>query len=122
MIIDVKNITKSENIAIELNKYFTSITEILNKKTDKTPDIDIDKLQHFTNSKLPGETFFHILLITPGQVISFINILDSSKATGIEGLGPKINQLAADILSSSITLLINRSIIRGQFPSQLKCA
>ena len=122
LIIDDKDITKSENIAIEFNKYFTSISDILNRNSDKTPDIDIGKLQHFTNSKLPGDTFFHIPLITRGQVISFINRLDSTKATGIDGLGPKIIKLAADILSPSITLLINRSIIRGQFPSQLKCA
>ena len=75
------------------------ISEILNRNSDKTPDIDIDKLQHFTNSKLPGDTFFHIPLITRGQVISFINKLDSTKATGIDGLGPKIIKLAADILS-----------------------
>ena len=122
LIVDDKNITKSENIALELNEYFTSISEILNRNSYKTPDIDIAKLQHFTNSKLPGDTFFHIPLITRGQVISFINRLDSTKATGIDGLGSKIIKLAADILSPSITLLINRSIIRGQFPSQLKCA
>ena len=45
-------------IAVELNKYFTSISEILDKNAIKTPDIAINKLLCFTNSKLPGDTFF----------------------------------------------------------------
>ena len=55
-------------------------------------------------------------------MLSYINKLDSSKATGVDGLGPRIIKLAANILTLSITILINKSINAGQVPTQLKFA
>ena len=49
-----------------------------------------------------------------------INKLDSTKASGLDGLGPKIIKLADQALSPSIATLINKSIATGQFPAQLK--
>ena len=51
-----------------------------------------------------------------------INKLDSTKATGLDSLGPRIIKLAAQALSPSIAALINKSIATGQFPAQLKHA
>ena len=99
LIINDETFTGSENVATKLNDYFTSIADILNKNQKESPDPDLDRLQHFTNSKLPENTFFHIPLITSGQVLSYINKLDSSKATGVDGLGPRIIKLAANILT-----------------------
>ena len=65
---------------------------------------------------------FCIPNITTEKVTHYINKLDSSKATGLDGLGPKIIKLAADSLSPSIYALINKSLATGQFPSQLKQA
>ena len=65
---------------------------------------------------------FSIPLITTDQVLSFIQFLDPSKATGLDGIGPKIIKLAADLLSPFIATLINKSILSGTFPNQLKCA
>ena len=48
--------------------------------------------------------------------------MDSSKATGLDGLGPRIPKLAVNCLSSSIAALINKSLAKGQFPSHLKQA
>ena len=55
-------------------------------------------------------------------MLSYKNILDPSKATGLDGLGPKIIKLAATNLAPFIAALINKSISSGTFPSQLKCA
>ena len=63
---------------------------------------------------------FKIPLITSDQVLSCINKLDATKAKGIDSLGPKIIELAADILAPSIAKLINKSLLTGTFPSQLK--
>ena len=48
--------------------------------------------------------------------------MELSKATGLDGLGPRIIKLAVDSLSPSIARLINKSIETGVFPSQLKIA
>ena len=74
------------------------------------------------NDNVPDGIHFSIPFITTEQVMSYIRILDPSKATGLDGLGPKINKLAANSISPFIATLINKSIISGTFPSQLKCA
>ena len=67
-------------------------------------------------------TFFTIPFITPEQVTNYINKLDCSKATGLDGIGPRIFKIAACAISPSIAKLINKSILTGCFPSQLKQA
>ena len=44
------------------------------------------------------------------------------KSAGLDGIGPKILKLSADIISPSLTFLINKSIITGHFPDKLKHA
>ena len=80
------------------------------------------KLQTYVNEKVPDDILFSIPSITTEQVLSYINILDPSKATGLDGLGPKIIELAATNLAPFIAALINKSISSGTFTSQLKCA
>ena len=60
--------------------------------------------------------------MTSEQVQSYIKALDQSKATGLDGLGPKIFRLALNSLSQIIAILINVSIHTGQFPNEMKCA
>ena len=87
---------------------------------------NVTKLQTYVNEKVPDDILFSIPSITTEQVLSYINILDPSKATGLDGLGPKIIKLAATNLAPFKAALINISIYigisSGTFPSQLKCA
>ena len=122
LIMNGETITDSEDIAAKLNAYFSSIADILNDHTDQVSTFEDDKLSNFVNSKVPHNSFFTIPLITCDQVLTFINKLDSTKATGIDGLGPRIIKIAASTLSPSITTLINKSISNGCFPSQMKLA
>ena len=84
--------------------------------------MNVNKLREFVNDKVPDDTYFSIPFITTEQVMSYIRILDPSKATGLDGLGPKSMKMAANSISPFIATLINKSIISGTFPSQLKCA
>ena len=54
--------------------------------------------------------------------MSHISTLDSTKATGLDGSGPRIIKLAGNHLAPIIAALINKSISSKVFPSQLKCA
>ena len=85
-------------------------------------DAEVDKIRNFTYSKIPDQTYFCISPITCVQVSSFISKFLPSKATGIDGLGPRIIKMAGHILSPSIALLINKCLEYGQFPSQLHYA
>ena len=82
----------------------------------------LTKLTDFVNNKVPDTTYFNIPYITTEQVLSVIKALDASKATGLDGIGPKIMKLAANCLSPGIADLINKSIDSGSFPSQMKNA
>ena len=48
--------------------------------------------------------------------------LDVSKATGLDQIGPRLLKLSAEVISSSLTNVINCSIKQGIFPDQWKCA
>lgn len=74
------------------------------------PPSEIDKIRNFTNIRSPEQTYFHIPPITREDVSAFIHKLDPSKATGIDGLGPRILKMACHILSPTITVLINKSL------------
>ena len=114
--------TKSEDIASKLNEYFSSVSEIFKDVKSDQLETDLTKLKHFVNSKAPNNTFFKIPVITPEQVCHIISTLDSSKAIGLDGIGPRIIKLIDHILSPSIAALINKSIHTGRFPYQLKLA
>ena len=114
--------TNSQDIAFKLNDYFASISEYINTNDVITSAPDLTKLEAFISSKIPLDTFFRIPKITVNQVSEFINGLNPAKATGLDGIGPRILKLASTVLSPSITALINKSIETATFPDQLKMA
>ena len=122
LIIDNERVTKSEDVAQKLNQYFTSIADILNGNENDTSALNTEKIRNFAENKIPIETYFNIPFITTEQVSTYINKLKPSKATGLDGLGPRVLKMAASVISPSITLLINKSIATGIFPAQLKQA
>lgn len=54
--------------------------------------------------------------------MNFLRKLDITKATGLDGLSPKLLRLSANIISTSITKLINNCGINNTFPNSLKHA
>ena len=122
IIFDNKRYTKSEDIAAKLNQYFSSISEIFKDTDSEQLDTDFNKLKHFVDSKVPNNTYFKIPVITSEQVCRIISTLDSSKAIGLDGIGPRIIKLIDHLLSPSIAALINKSMLTGRFPDQFKLA
>ena len=123
LIINDETVTNAERVAAKINKYFTSIAEILNVQPGDLPPSEIEKKnRNFTYTRIPEQTYFHIPPVTCEQVTSFINKLDPSKAIGIDGFGPRILKMACHILSPTVTMLINKSLKLGIFPDQLKNA
>ena len=122
LVINNERIIDSTKVASKLNEFFASVAEQFEMDNSEISLTDSNKIKTFVNSKVPHDTRFYIPNITTEQVTNYINKLDSSKATGLDGLGPKIIKLAASCLSPSIAALINKSLATGQFPSQLKQA
>ena len=51
-----------------------------------------------------------------------IEKLDNNKATGLDGISPKIFKLCKDFISEPISVIINSCISTGTFPVNLKKA
>ena len=94
-------------------------SEHFESNDNEAPSLNTEKISQYVNNKIPNDTFFTIPFITPEQVTNYINKLDCSKATGLDGIGPRILKIAACAFSPSIAKLINKSIATGRFPSQL---
>ena len=122
LVINNKSIFNSEQIASELNKFFATIAEKCKVSGSGVSRPNIDKIRNFVNSRVPNSINFNIPFKTTDEVTSYINRLDSSKATGLDGIGPRTLKLASNCISPSIATLINKSIITSQFPSQFKVA
>ena len=114
----------SEDIAQKLNIYFSSIADIFCEDNSDATNLDTEGINNFVYDKVPIHTLFTIpyTCITVEQVISHIDKLESSKATGLDGRGPRLLNTTASVISPSIAILINKSIETGIFPSQLKQA
>ena len=98
---------------LNLINIVTSISQILDATDYNSNDLDVTKLRDFVNAKVPDP------FITTDQALSYIRVLDPSKATGVDGLGPKIIKLAANSISNFIAKLMNKSKF-GNIPRQLK--
>lgn len=122
LIVDGDTFTNSQDIAFKLNDYFASISELVSDTDDPSPTIDLTKLKSYISSKIPNNISFNVPYITVDSVSESISGLNSSKATGLDGIGPRVLKLAKVVLAPSITAIINKSIQIGIFPDQLKLA
>ena len=52
--------------------------------------------------------------------MNFISSLNVAKSTGVDKIGPKILKLPANDITPSLTFIINKSIVSGEFPSLWK--
>ena len=114
--------TDSEDIAVKLNEFFASVCEQSKADSEPSERPDYTKLEDYVQSKIPSHVYFTVPHITIQQVSEFMHSLDPAKATGLDGLGPRILKMVSDILAPSIASLINKSIETSTFPSNLKVA
>jgi hypothetical protein len=110
-------ITDIQEIANALNEHFINVSHIVQKSSFNKNNFD--SLRTFLDNKLIGKTF-HINFITILEVKRYIKELDTSKASGVDGIGPRILKLCGDSIVLPITSIINNSIVSGVFPDLLK--
>ena len=111
--------TDAHKIACKLSEYFTTVAQRLKQNETTSSSVDFENISNFVRTKVHEDTYFQIPLISPSQVSAFINNLDPSKSTGLDGVSPRILKPACDVLSKSIAAVINKSITTGKFPDKL---
>ena len=110
-------ITNESDLTGVFNSYFVNVASNLREPIIPS---DFEILNDFVKSKVPTNTEFLIAPTNETFVMNFISSLNVNKSTGIDRIGPKILKLAANVITPSLTCIINKSIVSGEFPSLWK--
>lgn len=106
-----------------MNQYFATISERLKiENHQEGPNFDPSKLNDYISGKIPESVEFSIPLMKLADLKLALKSLDVTKATGLDGITPKILKASAEVVSPVLLKIINISIQNGQFPDSLKQA
>ncbi len=111
--------TDKIDVATIFNEYFINVASKLKEPVDY---YDSENLQEFVNSNVPSNVNFSIPEVNVSFVYSFLSQLDTSKATGLDFIGPRLLKVASHSITPSITYVVNRSLTSGVFPKTWKQA
>ena len=112
-------ISNDLDIANVFNDYFVNIPSKLKEPIQPS---EFKFLQNFVDSKFNDDTNFTIPFINYSFVSNYLANMDVTKATGLDGIGPRLLKIAPNALTPSITYMINKSIESGVFPGTWKNA
>ena len=103
-------------VANKFNDFFLNIADKLSAKI-------VDKnSSHQDYLKNPNKSKFCLKETTPDEVIKIVNKLDSKKSSDYYNISPEIILISNQVVADSLTLIFNRCIREGCFPSALKLA
>ena len=120
-----KTFDTNTDVINNLNSFFANISENIQQETHDTnedTEYDLSKLKDYVHSRTPNHVYFEIPKLKLSDLISTLNSLDATKATGLDGISPRILKLAADVIAPSLLTMINTSFQTGHFPDILKMA
>ena len=80
------------------------------------------QLSSFIASKMSSLDKFIIEPVTQDQVKNLIRKLNINKSSGLDEISPKLLRLSSELVTPSLTQIINQSIRMGIFPDELKKA
>ena len=98
-----------------LNEYFCNIGYNLAENLEST---SVQPSSYVNQS----ETEFNLDPVTETEVYKYLSNVKPTKSTGYDKIPPKLIKDAAGVISRSLTIIFNKSIISGIFPEDLKIA
>ena len=110
------SITNPTMLSNEFNNHFATIGSKLASNIS-TPDSD-NYLKYLTNT----DKQFQLCPTTRDKVLSLLNKLNKSKATGLDMISARLIRECADLICIPICNIFNQSISQGIFPDDWKCA
>ena len=99
-----------------MNKYFVNVAENLAQKIPK-PNT---KFQDYL--KNPNQHSIYLSEVLPHEIDEIVSKLGSNKSGDLYGITSNIVKLGGPVLTQTLTLLFNRSLTQGVFPTPLKYA
>ena len=103
--------TDDSDLTDVFNSYFVNVTA--NLKEPITPS-NFEILDNYVISKLPINTEFVIPPANKIFVNKFLPDLNANKSTRINNIGPKILKLSANVITPSLTFIINKKVQVGK--------
>ena len=110
-------ISGSKTIADKFNEYFTKIGPELARSIDTSHKIPFDNYL-----KSPCQLSFQFQYTTPDSIEKNIGDLKPKSSAGCDNLSSKLLKDIKGIISRPLSIIINRSLCSGIFPSKLKLA
>lgn len=117
--INGETVTDNIELADSFNNYFINIASDLKEPLQQN---DLSKLNDYINSKVPDNVVFDLPDIDENFVHRFLSSLDTTKATGLDGIGAKLLKLSSGVISKSITFIAKKCIQCCRFPTVWKQA
>jgi len=119
--VDGTHLTNQQCIAEELNKYFTSIVDVINSTKLPTPNDNTRQL--YTYLRLDESTPYPPMVFksfSAKEIISIIKLPKTKNSFGYDEISPRILKISANYISSPLTHIYNRVISTGVFPDRMK--
>ena len=116
--VDNEFVSSDVEIANAFNKYFPKASKL----KEPIHASNFEYIKKFVYSKVDNNVSFSIPEINIAFVRKYILNLHISKSTGLDDIGPRILKISYDIISPSITFLINKSLSLCIFPNVWKTA
>ena len=113
--IDSVTFTEASDLCEILNDHFTHIGTNL---ASSIPDSE-NSFQSYIN---PVNSTFSLKPTSVNVILKHLGKLPIHKATGLDNISGRLLKEAAPVISASLTIIINRSIETGLFPSAWKTA
>jgi hypothetical protein len=104
------------DIANFLNSYFTSIGQTLTAKIPPT------SISYKTYMPMSNPSSLTLLPTNEFEILHIINNLDDSSCHGDDDIPVSVIKSVADLIAPQLSLIINHSISKALFPSDLKLA
>jgi hypothetical protein len=111
-----KLFTDQKTVVDKMNNYFINVAENLAEKIPK-PNT---KYQDYLNN--PNEHSIFLTEVVPHEIDEIIKSLGSNKSGDLYGITSNIIKLGGPVQTQILTLLFNKSLSNGVFPSPLKNA
>ena len=111
--VDGKDLKETKQIANAFNNFFVNAANTVNKDIPLTFKSPNDYL------KIPTPNHYFYIQSQNLKLRTLLTLLNSSKASGPFSIPTKLLKLLRSIVSDPISLLINDSFLRGQFPDKL---
>ena len=111
----------TEELAEAFNAHFSSIADKLRSHLHNV-QFHITKLKHFVLSKKDPDVTFKIPPISKGFVVDSLSSLSANKAIGVDKISSNMLKDAAPFIVSSVSKMINISLLTSVFPQRWKTA